>query len=225
MKIGSWFNGAIEDKMIFESQFFQSSEEIIISKAIHGELEAFNQLVNKYQGLVYNHAYAISGDRMLSEDAAQESFIKAYKNLAGFRGTSLRAWLLRITSNTVYDMLRKPSRSRELPLYPLNENGEEVEFPTWLADQSQKVQLKIEQVEEANFLYHIMDSLPEVYRSVLTLVDLYDFGYQEAAQVLKIPIGTVKSRLARARWRMKGELQFNPDGYQRPRSSKNSMSL
>ena len=84
----------------------QSNEETLIRLASQGDLEAFNQLVLIYQNIAYNHAYALLGDPALSDDATQESFIKAFQNMGNFRGSafSFRAWLLRIVTNSAYDI-------------------------------------------------------------------------------------------------------------------------
>jgi RNA polymerase sigma-70 factor (ECF subfamily) len=182
-------------------------EETMIAAASRGDLEAFNQLVLAHQDMAYQHAHAMLGDPASAEDAAQESFIKAFQNISGFRGGSFRGWLLKIVTNAAYDQMRRSHRRPTQPLFPEDENGEEVESPAWLADPNASVQRTVEENEEAQQLYQLLDELPEVYRSALTLVDLYDLDYQEAAEALKVPIGTVKSRLARARLQMRKQLQ------------------
>ena len=79
-------------------------EENLISLASEGDLDAFNQLVLMHQNLAYHHAYAILGDLALAEDAEQDSFIRAFQSMAGFRGGSFRAWILKIVTNSAYDM-------------------------------------------------------------------------------------------------------------------------
>jgi RNA polymerase sigma-70 factor, ECF subfamily len=179
--------------------------------ASNGDLDAFNQLVLSYQNMAYNHAYALLGDPASADDATQESFIKAFQNLGRFRGGSFRAWLLRIVTNTSYDLLRQSKRRHIQPLFPENEDGDEVESPSWLVDPSASVQAVVEQMEDSTRLYQALDELPEVYRSVITLVDLYELDYGEAAMVLKVPLGTVKSRLARARLQMQQKLKGSRD--------------
>jgi RNA polymerase sigma-70 factor (ECF subfamily) len=180
----------------------QDEEDELIKYARNGDLDAFNQLVLKYQDLAYNHANALLRDSFLAEDATQEGFIKAFQNIKSFRGGSFRAWLMRIVTNTVYDMLRKSKRQPAQPLVPEDENGEEIESAFWLADPNTPVQEIIEQQEFASEIYQILDELPEAYRSVLTLIDIYEMDYTEVARSLNIPLGTVKSRIARARLRM-----------------------
>jgi RNA polymerase sigma-70 factor (ECF subfamily) len=88
-----------------------------------------------------------------------------------------------------------------------DENGEELESTAWLADPSASVQDAVEQKELSEEIHALLKELPETYRSVLALIDLYELDYSEAAELLRIPIGTVKSRLARARLQMKDKLK------------------
>ena len=184
-------------------------EEMWVRRAARGDLEAFNQLVLNFQDMAYSHARALLGDPDSAEDVVQDSFIKAFQSLNGFRGGSFRGWLLRIVTNSAYDMLRRSGRRPTQPLFPEGEDGEEIESPAWLADLNASVQETVEREEESKRLYQLLDELPEVYRSVLTLIDLYELDYLEAAEALKVPIGTIKSRLARARLRMKEKLKNN----------------
>ena len=185
---------------------YEYSEEMLINTASKGDLDAFNQLVLRYQDLAYHHAHGLLRDPALAEDATQDSFIRAFQNMAGFRGGSFRAWLLKIVSNSAYDLLRRSKRHPTQSLYPEDEYGDEIETPAWLADTTTSVQDTVEQSEFSRDLYQLIDGLPVVYRTVLTLVDLHDFDYAEVADALKIPIGTVKSRLARARLKMSQKL-------------------
>ena len=182
------------------------AEELWIEKAAQGDLEAFNQLVLMYQDMAYNHAYALLGDPDLSEDAAQESFIKAFQNIGSLRGGSLRSWLLKIVTNSAYDLLRRSHRRPTQPLFPMDEDGEEIESPAWIADPNASVQETVEQKEDTQHVYKLLDELPPVYRSVITLIDIDELDYTEAARILNVPLGTVKSRLARARLQMKEKL-------------------
>lgn len=185
---------------------YQYSEEMLINTASKGDLDAFNQLVLRYQDLAYHHVHALLRDPALAEDATQDSFIRAFQNMAGFRGGLFRAWILKIVTNSTYDMLRRSKRHPTQSLYPEDEYGDEIEAPVWLADTTTSVQDIVERSEFSRDLYRLINDLPAVYRTVLTLVDLHDFDYAEVADALKIPIGTVKSRLARARQRISEKL-------------------
>ena len=180
-------------------QSIPSDEEQLTKQAMNGDLDAFNRLVLRYQDLAYHRAYVLLGNADQAEDATQESFIKAFQALNGFHGGSFRAWLLKIVTNSAYDWMRRSRRHPTLPLFPEDKNGEQLNSPPWIVDPAPSTQTALEQNELLNDIYPIFNKLPEGYRSVLTLIDLYDFDYMQAAEVLKIPLGTVKSRLARAR--------------------------
>lgn len=189
-------------------------EEALLNGASNGNLDAFNQLVLRYQNMAYNHAYALLGDSDSAQDAAQDGFLKAFQALPAFRGGSFRGWLLKIVTNSAYDLLRRSKRHPNQPLYPEDQDGEEMESASWLADPSASVQDAVEQNELSRDIYKILDELPDVYRSVVTLIDINELDYAEAAQALRVPIGTVKSRLARARLQMQEKLR-NRLGYKR----------
>jgi len=193
--------------MSFEVQSDQNSEEALIARASKGDLEAFNHLVLTYQDMVFHHVWSMLNDQDQAEDVTQESFIKAFQAIGRFHGGSFRAWILRIATNTSYDLLRRNQRHPMQPLLPENDEGDEIESPSWLTDPSASVQAIVEQYEEAHHIYRMLDELPEAYRTVLTLIDLYEFDYTEAAQALNIPLGTVKSRLVRARLQMRDKLK------------------
>ena len=182
----------------------------VSNMASKGSLDAFNQLVLRYQDRAYHHAYALLRDPALAEDATQDSFLRAFQHITEFRGGSFRAWILKIVTNSAFDMLRRSKRHPMQSLYPEDEDGDEVESPVWLAD-STSVQEVVEQREFSKDLHRLIDEMPVVYRTVLILVDLYELDYAEAAEALKIPIGTVKSRLARARLKMSEKLSSTED--------------
>jgi RNA polymerase sigma-70 factor (ECF subfamily) len=183
----------------------------LIRKTQQGSLDAFNHLVLNYQDLLYNHAFFILGVRQSAEDATQESIVKAFQKIDQFRGGSFRSWLFKILTNTCYDELRRLKRHPADPLYPEDENGDEFEAPLWLVDPSISVMSMVEQKELIKTLYQYLYELSGIYRNVITLVDLYEFNYNEAADILSVPLGTIKSRLARARVQMKVKFQKSLD--------------
>lgn len=178
-------------------------ETALIAEARKGDLDSFNCLVVEYQDMVYGQAFRVMGDEDSAADAAQEAFISAYKNLSYYRGGSFRAWLLRIVTNACYDELRRRKRRPATSLEPLDDAGEEMESPAWIADPGDTPEESLERVELAEAIQHCLVGLPEEFRSVVTLVDLQGFDYQEAAEALGKPVGTVKSRLARARLKLR----------------------
>ena len=189
------------------NQSHSYDEADLVARAAHGDLDAFNQLVLHYQQIAYNYANALLSDPDQAEDATQESIIKAFQGLSAFRGGSFRSWLLRIVTSSAYDLLRRARRYPTQPLFPEDEHGDEVESAPWLADPSSSVQETLEQKELSKDIYRVLDELPDVYRNVLTLIDLHEVNYAQAAEALRIPIGTLKSRLARARLQMKNRLE------------------
>ena len=174
-------------------------EDILVSMASQGDLDAFNQLVLMCQDFAYHQAYALLGDPALAEATVQDSFIRAFQSMVGFRSGSFRAWLLKIVTNSAYDVLRRSKRHPIHSFFPEDEHGDEIEASGWFADPTASVEDMVEQAEFSTDLDRLLDELPEAYRTVLTLIDMYEFNYAEAAQALKVPIGTVKSRLARGR--------------------------
>lgn len=182
-------------------------EEKLIDSAARGDLQAFNELVLIYQNMAFRHAYSLLGDPATAEDATQESFIKAFQAVHRFRGGSFRSWLLKIVTNTSYDMLRRSAKHPAQPLFPEDENGDDIESPAWISDPAASVQTAVEGSETAKEIYRKLDELPAAYRSVLTLVDLFEMDYEEAARALNVPLGTIKSRLARARLQMQEKLK------------------
>ncbi|MCU0484700.1 MAG: sigma-70 family RNA polymerase sigma factor [Anaerolineales bacterium] len=178
-------------------------ETALINLAQRGDLDAFNRLVLAYQDQVYNHALRVMGESAAAEDATQEAFISAYRNLGGYRGGSFRAWLLRIVTNACYDELRRRKRRPSTPLEPLDVDGEEVESPHWMVDLKDLPEDELERQELARAIQHCLNSLPADFRAAVVSVDLQGLDYAEVSQVLRVPLGTVKSRLARARLRLR----------------------
>lgn len=184
-----------------------AEESVLIADALQGDIDAFNHLVLKYQDLLYNHAYGLLGDRQMAEDVTQDGFIRAFQRINQFRGGSFRAWLLRIVTNACYDVTRRFQRHPTVSLFPENESGEEIESPAWEADPGPSVEVLVERNAFTTQVYRALDELPAAYRSVLILVDLQGLDYVEVAHILNIPLGTVKSRLTRARLRLRQMLE------------------
>lgn len=182
-------------------------EVYLIKEAQNGNLSAFNRLVLAYQDIIFNQAYRMMGEMDAAEDATQIAFISAYKNIKKFRGGSLRAWLLRIVTNACYDELRRKKRQPVTALEPVNNDGEEIESPEWIVDPAESPEETLLRKELGDAIQRCLDELPPEFRAVAILVDIQGLDYKEAAQSISKPIGTIKSRLARARIRMRDCLQ------------------
>lgn len=178
-------------------------EIALIQAARDGDLDSFNRLVLAYQDLVYNHAFRMVGEEETADDATQNTFISAYNHLGSFRGGSFKAWLLRIVTNACYDELRRQKRRPTVPLEPLDDAGEEVESARWMVDPGHQPEEQVEQAELQRAIQHCLDNLPGDFRSTVIMVDVQGLDYFEAAQAIGKPIGTIKSRLARARLRLR----------------------
>jgi RNA polymerase sigma factor (sigma-70 family) len=182
-------------------------EALLIQEAARGDLDSFNRLVLNYQDLLFNQAYRMMGDSESAEDAVQDAFISAYQHLKYFRGGSFKAWLLRIVTNACYDDLRRRKRRPSQPLEPLDEEDEEIESPPWLADPGESPEERLERSQLNQAIQNCLNDLPPEFRSIVILVDIQGLDYLEAAKSVNKPVGTIKSRLARARLRLRDCLQ------------------
>jgi RNA polymerase sigma-70 factor, ECF subfamily len=183
-------------------------EQKLIARSQSGELEAFNQLVTEYQGLAYSVAYRLLAEPDATTDAVQDSFIKAFRALGSFKGGSFKSWLMRIVTNTCYDVLRARQRHAtdsldDLPVEP--------EYAHQLTDTSESPQEHVERMELNDFLEKGILSLPDDQRMALVLCDIHGYAYEEIAEITEVAIGTVKSRIARARGKMRDFLIQRPE--------------
>jgi len=184
-------------------------EVALIRDAQHGDLNSFNRLVLAYQELAYNLALRMLDDEASAEDATQTAFISAYRHMESFRGGSFKSWVMRMVTNTCYDELRRQKRRPTTPLEPINdEDDEEVESPYWMADDHNPTpEQALDQRELESAIQNCLSDLPDDFRSVVIMVDVEGLDYQEVSDAIGKPLGTVKSRLARAREKMRDCLQ------------------
>ncbi len=184
-------------------------EPALIRQAQDGDLNAFNRLVLEYQTQVYNLAYRIMGDEDSAADAAQEAFISAYKHLGYYRGGSFKAWLLRIVTNACYDELRRRKRRPATSLDALAVVPEalDAEAEAALVSKEESPEAFVQRREVARAIQNCLDRLPEDMRTVVVLSDVQGMDYAEIAESVGAALGTVKSRLSRARARLRDCLQ------------------
>jgi RNA polymerase sigma-70 factor (ECF subfamily) len=175
-------------------------EQALVKAAQRGELRAFNRLIQEYQGLAYNVAYRMLNDPDAAADAVQDAAIKAHRALGGFRGGSFKSWFMRIVTNNCYDWLRAQSRHGTSSLDGL---AEDPDFNTSLIHPGPSPEGEALQGELAAFLVQCIDRLPPDQRLTLVLADVEGIAYQEIAEICDVPVGTVKSRLSRARIRVR----------------------
>lgn len=199
----------------------------LIQSAQRGNLDAFNQLILLHQDKAYSTAVYLLNNEDCASDALQNALILAFHNIAHFRGGSFRAWLLRILKNVCYDELRRQKRHVSLPLQPLVDEEEEFDSPIWLTDHAQNPARQVEGADLSRAIQTSLLTLPTEYRMTLILVDIEGMDYGEAAAAMGVPMGTVKSRLSRARLKMRSNLMrfadLLPEVYMR--GNANAMSF
>lgn len=181
-------------------------EFALIQSAQHGDLDAFNSLVLTYQGPLFNTALRILNDEELAADATQDAFLSAFRSINTYRGGSFKAWLMRTVTNACYDELRRKKRRPTTPLEP-DTDGDEMDTPRWLADPALTPEAQLETDELEHAIQHCLENLPLEFRTVVVMADLQGLDYTEVATATRTPLGTIKSRLARARLRLRECLQ------------------
>ena len=177
-----------------------------LERARRGDIGAYNELVVENQGIVFNVCLRMLGDRTAAEDAAQEAFLSAWRNLGALRGEQFRSWLLRIASNACHDELRRRARRPAASLETSLEEG--MPDPSDPEPLPEAAALGAElrgQIERA--LLH----LPEEQRLAVVLCDVQGLEYEEIGRVMRSNVGTVKSRLSRGRARLRELLLAEPE--------------
>jgi RNA polymerase sigma-70 factor (ECF subfamily) len=177
----------------------------LIQAARGGDDLAFNHLINHYQAAAQRLAQQILRTEEAAADAVQDALIKVHRALPRFQDGNFRSWLLRIVTNTCYDYLRSQRRRAAISLDDLTEPSG-AEFPQLRADELQNPEMLVTQQESMQFLLHAIGALPDWHRDVVLLVDVHGYDYTEAAEMLDLPLGTVKSRLSRARSALRDQL-------------------
>ncbi|MCX6055908.1 MAG: sigma-70 family RNA polymerase sigma factor [Chloroflexi bacterium] len=179
-------------------------EKSLIESAQKGDLDAFNRLIIAYQDLAFSVASRLLGDDDLAADAVQNAFLSAYRSLRSYRGGSFKAWVMRMITNGCYDELRRQKRRPTTPLEPGGSlNQETNDSPPWMTSSDPSPESTLEQAELEHALQHCLDHLPIDFRTVVILVDIQGMDYEEVAISIHSPLGTVKSRLARARLKLR----------------------
>ncbi|MFN8639829.1 MAG: sigma-70 family RNA polymerase sigma factor [Dehalococcoidia bacterium] len=175
--------------------------EQLVRSAQAGDVESFNRLVLAHQDQVYSLAYRFMGQRAAAEDATQEAFVRAFRAIRSFRGEHFRAWLLSITANACRDELRRqrrrPTRSLDAPAL---EGEASAPDP---ADPGPSPEAAALNAELRAALERALLQLPEEWRLVVVLTDVHGLSYEEVSIAAGLPLGTVKSRISRARGRLR----------------------
>ncbi|MBM4405752.1 MAG: sigma-70 family RNA polymerase sigma factor [Chloroflexi bacterium] len=182
-------------------------EQQLIERSRGGDLDAFNRIVELYQTQVYNLAYRMLGSQAAAEDASQEAFISAYKHIRSYRGGSFKGWLFRIVTNACYDQLRSKKRAAETSLQERLDDD-----PSWQpASPGESPEEAALTSELSREISKAVSSLPEDQRLVLVMANIQGFSYEEVAEATSSSLGTVKSRLSRARAKVRDYFSSRPE--------------
>ncbi len=180
-----------------------------IHQCQQGNLQAFEEIVELYEKKIYNLAYRMMGNHEDANDMTQEAFIRAYQALDTFRGDArFSTWLYRIATNVCLDELRKKSRRRteslDQPIYT-DDGAVSREIPDWSTNPDEA--LSKHQIQE--MVWKGIQMLPDDQKNVLILRDIQGHSYEEIADITQVSLGTVKSRLNRARLALKDIMEFD----------------
>lgn len=187
-----------------------ADEAAVVARACAGDRTAFAQLAEHYQAACYGLAWRLLGDADLAADATQDALIHAYDAIARFRGGIFRSWLLRITANASYDILRRSQRRPTTSLPDAEEGGPELpdaEAPNPVAE--------MERGELYRYLDVALRRLPDDQRTAVVLCDVYGMDYNEVAAATASALGTVKSRIHRGRLRLRELLADHRELFER----------
>lgn len=188
-----------------------SLDELLLRRAQNGDPEAFGQLMEPLEQLVWRVCWHYTGNREAAEDCGQEAMIRIWRNLGNYRGEcALESWVYRIAANCCMDWLRKKKRDRSVSMEPLREQGFDP------ADPSPGTEAQAVAKDERQRLREAIAQLPDDQREALILTQLEKIPYEKAAQALGVSEGTVKSRVNRAKARLKEilteEKELSPPG-------------
>lgn len=194
--------------MVQDQDFSIINEQEAIDRSLRGEVNAFNSLILKYQNMAFSTAYRMLQDENAAADAVQEGFIKAFRALSTFQGGNFKSWLMRIVINNCYDVLRSRQRQSTTSLDATSDDHEPVAY---LVDQAEGPAAYVERMELNQQLEQGIRGLPADQRTVLVLCDVHGYSYEEIAEITGFPMGTVKSRINRARTKLRDFLLQKPE--------------
>ncbi|NLB40770.1 MAG: sigma-70 family RNA polymerase sigma factor [Clostridiales bacterium] len=174
-----------------------SGENKMIEEAKNGNFEAFGELISLYEKKIYNYCLRMTNRREDAEDLTQEVFVRVYKALKGFKGNSqFSTWIFRIAHNICIDHYRKSKLTTFSLNQPRNEEDQrEMDLPSEDPTPEEEALRK----EQQEFLLKCIEELRPEYKTVIILRDIQHHSYEEIAEILDVPLGTVKSHISRAR--------------------------
>lgn len=183
----------------------QTPEHLILAMAKSGDVDAFNRLVVLHQDAVYGFSLSLTRQHALADDVTQDTFISAFRSIAKMRGSNVRSWLLKIARNKAYDYFRQQNRRRESSV-----DDDDSAFRERLPSDDPSPADVAMNSELRDALEHCVGALGLEHREVIVLIDVQGRSYEDASEVCAVNIGTVKSRLNRARRRVRDCLRSIP---------------
>jgi RNA polymerase sigma-70 factor (ECF subfamily) len=182
-------------------------DNLLIEQCLKGQQSSFSELIDKYKNLVFNLAYRMTNNLDDAEDISQEVFIRVYKSLYNFNPNyKFSTWLYQVTLNFCRDRFKKgkiPSVSLDAPL----NKDDQKNFSSLIPNNENNPEEIFIEVEQSNFINALISSLPPKYREVIVLRHLRDLSYDEMSKILNISLGSIKTRLFRARELLKNKLK------------------
>jgi RNA polymerase sigma-70 factor (ECF subfamily) len=191
----------------------QQSDSALVARCQKADITAFNEIVSRYKGKIYNYLYRMTGNAEDAEDLTQEVFVRMYTNIGSFRAeASLSTWLFRIAGNLSVDAFRRGKKERGMSqsLDAPVAGGDNDEGPTAtrdVPDWSQEPETLLGRKELGAHIQAALQKLPPKLRSAVVLHDVEGLAYEEIAQTERIPLGTVKSRIFNARVALREHLR------------------
>jgi len=187
-----------------KSGFGELSDAEILAEVAAGDIDAYGKIVGRYRGRLYNFVFRFVSDKETAEDIVQETFLRAFRKRKEYRAiANFSTWLFTIAGNLAKSELRRRKRWRLFSLHRDDESDTGMELPdeTYRPDKVAESSLADDQIQDA------IASLPENYRQVILLRDVEGMAYQEIAEIVDCPVGTVKSRVNRARLKLQQKLK------------------
>ncbi|MCP4723646.1 MAG: sigma-70 family RNA polymerase sigma factor [bacterium] len=192
--------------MYLSGKILTNKDLDIVKRALDGEQDAYNTLLKKYRGAIYSLVYKMVKNREEAEDLVQETFIKAFSALATFNAQyAFSTWLFKIASNNCIDYLRK----KRLQTMSIDKPTEAKDGPITreLPDPIVNPEAELIDTERKSIIEVAIDSLPAKYRIAILMRHKEEKSYEEIAEALNVPLGTVKARIFRAREKLKKHLK------------------
>lgn len=183
----------------------QPTDEELIARFQNGDAYAFDLLVKRYKDPLLNFIYRFIGDLVESEDIVQETFYRVYKNKHYYKEVAkFSTWIYTIAGNLAKTELRKRRRRKVFSIHKESPIDKELELPDLKSDPEKEVNTIVTE----KIIHKAIGNLPQKFRQVIVLRDIQGFSYEEISSIIKVPLGTVKSRVNRARLKLQEDLDF-----------------